>query len=90
MPDQEIPAGMMRVWDPVQKKILLVPAMTVGPNRITFSMRIHDAAEKQDPAKSSSWVTVEVARADLKMSQANFVLKYVLPNLAGLTQLELS
>jgi len=88
--EQEIPAGMMRVWDPQQKKVILVTTPTAGPDRITFSMRVHDHAEKQDAAKSTSWVTTEVAREDLKMSQVDFLAKYVVPHLAALTQLDLT
>ena len=84
----EIPPGMMRAWDPKQKQVILVTAPPAGPDTLTFTMRLHDRAEKKDAAKCTSWATVEVARADLKLSQADFLAKYVVPNLGKLTQLE--
>lgn len=86
----EIPAGMMRVWDPQQKKVIFVPAPTVAEDRITLTLRLHDSAEKLDAAKSSSWATIEVAREDLKMDEGHFIEKYVRPNLKQLQQLQLT
>lgn len=86
----EIPAGMMRVWDPEQKKVIFVPAPTVAENRITLTLRLHDAAEKHDAVKSSSWATIEVERDDLKMDEGHFIEKYIRPHLKQLKQLALT
>lgn len=94
MPDNRqpvaIPAGMMRVWDPEQKKVIFVAAPPAGPARITLTFRLHDAAETQDNSKSASWVTVQVDRADLTIPKAEFIAKYIEPNISGLKQLELT
>lgn len=57
---------------------------------LTFTLRIHDPAEKKDAAKSTSWVVIEVQREDLKISQAAFIEKYVAPNLQKLVLLHLT
>lgn len=85
-----IPPGKMRVWDPEQKKVILVDAPTGATDRITLSLRIHDAAEKQDATKSASWAVIEIARADLGMPKADFLAKYIEPALAQLKQLNLT
>lgn len=54
---------------------------------LTFTLRLHDPAEKKDASKSTSWVVVKVAREDLKLSKDAFVAKYVTPNLGELKQL---
>jgi hypothetical protein len=86
-PIPEIPAGMMRVWDPEQKKVLLVPAPVAGPDRITLTLRLHDSAEKKDAAKSTSWAVVEIPREDLALSKAEFFEKHVAPAMDKLIQL---
>lgn len=86
----EVPIGKMRVWDAVQKKVILVDAPAGALDRITLTLRIHDAQEKNDAEKSTSWVTVEVSRDDLKMAKADFIAKYVEPALGQLKILELS
>lgn len=57
---------------------------------LTFTLRLHDPAEKKDAAKSTSWVVVKVAREDLKMDEGHFIEKYVRPSLKEITQLELT
>ena len=59
-------------------------------NILTFTLRLHDPDEKKDAAKSTSWVVLSVPREDLNMDQGHFIEKYVRPNLAKLTQLELT
>lgn len=86
----EAPAGMMRMWDPVAKKIIFVAAPPAGPDRLTLTLRIHDPLEKKDAAKSTAWVTLQIPREDLKMSKADFLAKHVEPALAGLPLLQLS
>lgn len=86
----DVPAGKMRVWDAEQKKVILVSAPTSGQDRITLSLRVHDAREKLDAAKSSGWATVQVDRADLTMPQADFLQKYVVPALGEIKLLQLT
>ena len=86
----DVPAGKMRVWDPEQKKVIFVTAPVAAVDRITLTLRIHDAAEKQDEAKSASWIAIEIERADLGMAKQDFIAKYVLPNLDSLKLLALS
>jgi hypothetical protein len=86
----EAPAGKMRMWDPVAKKVIFVTAPPTGPDQLTFSLRIHDPQEKKDAAKSTCWVTLQIPREDLKMAKAEFIAKHVEPALAGLTLLQLS
>ena len=57
---------------------------------LTFTIRLHDPAEKKDAAKSTSWFVCQIPREDLKMGKDAFIAKYILPNLAQLKQLELS
>lgn len=91
MPDPtEIPAGMMRVWDAQQKKIIFVADPAAEPDRITFTMRVHDAAEKQKAENSTCWAVIQIDRADVgKLSAADFVAKYVAPHLTQLKLLQL-
>ena len=86
----EIPLGMMRVWDPEQKKVILVPVPAGHVDKITLTLRIHDAAEKKDAKKSAAWATISVAREDLKMAKGDFIQKYVVPALDDLKLLKLS
>jgi len=48
---------------------------------LTFTLRIHDPAEKKDEAKSSAWSVVPVMRADLALPLDEFIAKYVKPAL---------
>lgn len=57
---------------------------------LTFTLRIHDPAEKQDATKSTSWVVLEIPRADLAMVAADFVAKYITPALAQMKQFTLT
>jgi hypothetical protein len=86
----EAPAGMMRMWDPVAKKVVFVTAPPAGPDRLTFTLRIHDPLEKKDPAKSTSWVTLQIPREDLNMDEGHFIEKYIRPNLKELKLLALT
>ena len=86
----EVPVGMMRAWDPAQKKIILVSAPPAGPQRLTLTIRLHDEAEKNDAEKCASWATVKVDRADLSIPKADFIAKYIEPELAKLKQLTLT
>lgn len=85
----EVPVGKMRVWDPEQKKVIFVDAPAGAVDRITLTLRIHDAAEKKDASKACSWATIEITRADLTLPKAEFLAKYIEPALAQLTQLSL-
>lgn len=62
----------------------------MSQDTLTFTLRLHDPAEKKDVAKSTSWAVVEVPREDLKMSLVEFGEKYLAPMLKQLTQLELT
>jgi len=46
---------------------------------LTFTLRIHDPAEKKDAAKSTAWSTVPVFRSDLSLPLDEFIAKYVKP-----------
>ena len=72
---------MMEVWDAKNKQIVLVPAAKSGPDRITLTIRVHDAAEKKDANKSSRWVTMIISREDIELSQADFMERYIKPAL---------
>lgn len=60
------------------------------PTDLTLTLRLYDPAEKLDSAKAASWATISVSRADLSLSAAAFLAKYVTPNLGKLKQLKLS
>jgi hypothetical protein len=90
MPDNtpnpvEAPAGMMRAWDPEQKKVIFVQAPPPGPDRLKLTLRLHDPRERKNAKLVASWVTVEVVREDLKLAPADFAAKYLLD---AITQLE--
>jgi len=57
---------------------------------LTLTLRLHDPDEKRDATKSTSWVVLNLPRADLAMKQDDFLAKYITPNLAQLKQLQLS
>ncbi len=80
----EAPPGMMRVWDPEQKKVIFVQAPPPGPDRLKLTLRLHDPREKKNAKLAASWVTVEVERKDLKLAPADFAAKYVTPKIAEL------
>lgn len=59
------------------------------PDTLTFTVRLHDPAEKKDAAKSTSWAVVEIPRDDLALSKAEFFAKYVSPAMDKLILLKL-
>lgn len=73
---QNTPDGMMRVWDPERKKVILVSAPP-APDHLTLTVRLHDPKEKQNAKLAASWVTVRVDRADLALAPADFAAKYL-------------
>ena len=87
MPDNDVPVGMMRVWDPQQKKVILVEAPPVGDS-LTLTVRLHDPKEKQNPKLSASWGVAQVPRADLGMTPSDFAAKHVLPLVEQLEHLK--
>lgn len=72
----EVPDGLMRVWDPEQKKVILVSA-PLGPDTLTLTVRLHDPKEKRDRAKSAVWHVVKIAREDLALAEADFAAKHL-------------
>lgn len=75
----EVPDGMMRVWDPAQKKVILVSAPPPGPDRLKLTIRLHDPREKKDAKLSSSWVRIDVPREDMALTPEDFATKYLVP-----------
>ena len=57
---------------------------------LTLTIRLHDPKEKKDATKSATWTIVKVSRPDLSLTAAEFVAKYVTPNLGNLKQLKLT
>jgi hypothetical protein len=55
-------------------------------NTLTFTLRLHNPAEKKDAAKSTAWSVIEVPREDFKLPKADFLAKYVEPGLAQMLQ----
>jgi hypothetical protein len=85
MPDTEpIPEGMMRVWDPQQKKVILVSAPPAGPDRLKLTLRLHDPKEKKNAKLAASWVVIDVPREDLAMSPEDFAAKHIVPRVVEL------
>jgi len=68
---------MMRMWDPVAKKVVFVTAPPSGPDVLTLTVRLHDPREKQDVKKSAVWHTLTIPREDLQLSEADFSAKYL-------------
>jgi hypothetical protein len=75
-PPLEVPPGKMRMWDPVAKKIILVDEPP-GPDTLTLTVRLHDPKERLDPKKAAVWHTVKIPRADLDLSEADFLAKHL-------------
>ena len=75
----DVPDGMMQMWDPVGKKIVLVTAPPSGPDMLTLTVRLHDPKEKRDRLKSAVWHTVKIPRAALSLSDADFAANHLLP-----------
>jgi hypothetical protein len=80
---QPIPDGMMRVWDPQQKKVILVSAPP-APDHLTLTIRLHDPKEKQNAALAASWVVIQVDRVDMALAPEEFAAKYLLGAVAQL------
>jgi hypothetical protein len=57
---------------------------------LTLTIRLYDPQEKKDATKSACWAVVKVARVDLEMPAAQFIQKYIQPNLGSLKQLKLT
>lgn len=90
MPDlKPIPEGMMRVWDPTQKKVILVSAPPAGPDVLKLTLRLHDPKEKQNPKLAASWVTIEIPREDLGMAPEEFAVKHIAPRVVELEHFKL-
>lgn len=53
---------------------------------LTLSLRIHDAAERKNPAKSTGWSVLDVPREDFKLSDAEFLAKNIAPLLAAIRE----
>jgi len=81
-PAPEIPAGMMRVWDAEQKKVILVTAPPAGPDRLKLTIRLHDPMEKKNAALAASWITADVPREDLTLA------KHIAPQIPQLAQIQ--
>lgn len=75
----DVPDGMMQMWDPVAKKIVLVTAPPSGPDMLTLTVRLHDPKEKRDRAKSAVWHVVKIPRAALSLSEADFAANHLAP-----------
>lgn len=73
----EIPAGKMRVWDPEQKKVILVDAPP-APDHLTLTVRLHDPKEKKNAKLSASWHVISIPREDLALTPPEFALKYLI------------
>lgn len=58
------------------------------PDTLTFTVRLHDPAEKKDAAKSTSWAVIEIPREDLNLPKAEFFAKHVSPALDKLILLK--
>lgn len=76
---EQIPEGMTRVWDALQKKVIFVPEPPSGPDFLTLTVRLHDPKEKKNAKLSASWVLINVPREDLTMSPGDFAAKHLLP-----------
>jgi hypothetical protein len=57
---------------------------------LTLTIRLHDPLEKQDAAKATSWVVIEVDRESLAMSVDELLERYFRPALPQLRQLKIS
>lgn len=71
-----------------------ITAGASGPTKradtLTLTLRLHDELEAKDPKLSASWAVIKVERADLGISEAAFIEKYVRPALVHLTALKLA
>lgn len=56
-------------------------------DELTLTIRVFDPKEKADANLSACWVVVKVLRSDLGMSQADFIQKYIAPNLSNIKNL---
>jgi hypothetical protein len=60
----------------------------MGADKLTFTLRLHDPAEKKDPKKSTAWIVADVERADLALPLDEFCERYAKPMIKqGLAQL---
>ena len=75
---QEAHEGLMRVWDPEQKKVIFVTAEPVG-DWLTLTVRLHDPKERVNHKLSASWATRRIPRADLQLSKSDFLAKHFAP-----------
>lgn len=71
-----VPDGLMRVWDPDQKKVIFVQAPP-APDRLTLTVRLHDPKEKKNAKLAAAWASVQIPREDIDLSPADFVAKYM-------------
>jgi hypothetical protein len=57
---------------------------------LTFTVRIHDPAEKTSVDLSTNWAVVAVPRSAVGIAKADFVAQYIVPALAELKLLKLT
>jgi len=84
----DVPDGMMRLWDPKEKKVVLGPAWAT-PSDVTLVVRVHDPREK-NPALSACWAKTTISRSDLVLSAEELSAKYVIPLLKQLKNLKVT
>ena len=90
VPNVEVPDGQMRVWDPKEKKAVLVPAIGPAPNHLNLVIRIHDPKEKNDSLLSACWTKVSIPRSDIGLTAEEFAAKHIIPELKRLRILKLT
>lgn len=57
---------------------------------LTLTIRVHDPKEKADANLSACWVVVKVLRSDIGMPVADFVAKYIAPDMKQFRNLKLT
>lgn len=75
----KIPDGMVQMWDPKEKKVILVSAPPKGPDVLHLTVRLHDPRERENAKKSAWWGTVKIPRTDVSLASAEFASKHITP-----------
>ncbi len=57
---------------------------------LVLTIRVHDPIEKKDASKAACWTLVKVPRADANLPAAEFIAKYIHPELSKLGNLSLA
>jgi hypothetical protein len=69
---------------------IVPPSEAVLPkDELVLTIRVYDPKERNDSTMSACWKAIKIPRADISMSSADFIAKYVAEALLSIKNLKL-